>query len=40
MSGFSNVEAADQVRAGLEDMGLLPQTDIDGKLPDEFTAVP
>ncbi|MFT3888427.1 MAG: ABC transporter substrate-binding protein [Arachnia sp.] len=40
MSGFSNVEAADQVRAGLEDMGLLPQTDIKGELPAEFTAVP
>lgn len=35
-SGYGNIEAAEQVRAGLERLGLLPQSDIVGELPEEF----
>lgn len=31
-SGYPNIEAAEQLRAGLEDLGLLPKTDIAGTI--------
>lgn len=31
-SGYPNIEAAEQLRAGLEELGLLPETDIAGTL--------
>lgn len=31
-SGYPNIEAAEQLRAGLEELGLLPETDITGTL--------
>lgn len=31
-SGYPNIEAAEQLRSGLEDLGLLPETDITGTL--------
>ena len=35
-SGYPNLEAAAQVRMGLEDLGLAPKSDIKGKMPDDL----
>lgn len=39
-SGYPNIEAAEQVRAGLEGFGLLPTSGITGTLPASYRQVP